>query len=439
MSEAVQVAVEAALAAGKILRERKDSIGKISYKEFYDPVTEIDLLCEKTIIDRIKQTFPDHDILAEESGNAQGSSSSTNKWIIDPLDGTLNFSHGYPCYCVSIGLEHEGQLEVGVVYNPCLDELFVAERGKGSTLNNKPIKVSTIPTLKESLLVTGFHPKVINSLDDSFLTKECYPYKEAEDSENFYLLTPNYGGHVGFLSSFSNSGNYWLEHKIEQQLEKMKKMKCLLSCSEGYYGIGDYNPNQTYLKYNSEKYVNEFGYCSVVVSEGVKDAKGNFLADQGLRDAFGHEQLGGVAPVVANIVKDGLGLKYHWSVADYLQRSARHVASKTDVDQAYALGKAAVEFAVKGHNAVMPTIKRLSNKPYKWKIGMAQLSKVANVEKMMPSNFITKDGFGITEKCRAYLVPLIKGEDYPSYKNGLPKYVRLKNIGVKKKLSNFKI
>ena len=188
-----------------------------------------------------------------------------------------------------------------------------------------------------------------------------------------------------------------------------------------------------------KKCVNEFGYCSVVVSEGVKDAKGNFLADQGLRDAFGHAQLGGVAPVVANIVKDGLGLKYHWSVADYLQRSARHVASKTDVDQAYALGKAAVEFAVKGHNAVMPTIKRLSNKPYKWKIGMAQLSKVANVEKMMPSNFITKDGFGITEKCRAYLVPLIKGEDYPSYKDGLPKYVRLKNIGVKKKLSIFKI
>ena len=188
-----------------------------------------------------------------------------------------------------------------------------------------------------------------------------------------------------------------------------------------------------------KKCVKEFGYCSVVVSEGVRDAKGNFLADQGLRDAFGHAQLGGVAPVVANIVKEGLGLKYHWSVADYLQRSARHVASKTDVDQAYALGKAAVEFAVKGHNAVMPTINRLSNKPYKWKIGMAQLSRVANVEKMMPSNFITKDGFGITEKCRAYLAPLIKGEDYPSYKDGLPKYVRLKNIGVKKKLSNFKI
>ncbi len=186
-------------------------------------------------------------------------------------------------------------------------------------------------------------------------------------------------------------------------------------------------------------FVKKFGYCSVVVSEGVKDADGKFLSNQGLRDAFGHAQLGGVAPVVANIVKDGLGLKYHWGVADYLQRAARHIASKTDVQQAYAMGKAAVEFAIKGHNAVMPTIDRLSNKPYKWKVGMAQLARVANVEKMMPSNFISKDGFGITEKCREYLVPLIKGEDYPPYKDGLPSYVRLKNIGVKRKLGNFKI
>jgi len=186
-------------------------------------------------------------------------------------------------------------------------------------------------------------------------------------------------------------------------------------------------------------FVKKFGYCSVVVSEGVKDADGKFLSDQGLRDAFGHAQLGGVAPVVANIIKDGLGLKYHWGVADYLQRAARHIASKTDVEQAYAMGKAAVQFAIKGHNAVMPTIVRLSNKPYKWKVGMAQLARVANVEKMMPSNFISKDGFGITEKCREYLVPLIKGEDYPPYKNGLPDYVRLKNIGVKRKLGIFKI
>jgi len=171
----------------------------------------------------------------------------------------------------------------------------------------------------------------------------------------------------------------------------------------------------------------------------VMSADGKFLADQGLKDAFGHAQLGGVAPVVANIVREGLGLKYHWGVADYLQRAARHIASKSDVDQAYAMGKAAVEFALKGHNSVMPTIERVSNKPYKWKVGMASLNKVANVEKMMPKNFITKDGFGITEKCREYLAPLIKGEDYPPYKDGLPQYVRLKNVAVPKKLGEFKL
>lgn len=180
--------------------------------------------------------------------------------------------------------------------------------------------------------------------------------------------------------------------------------------------------------------VEKFGYCTVVVSEGVKSADGKFLADQGLRDAFGHAQLGGVAPVVANIVKEGLGYKFHWAVADYLQRAARHIAAKTDVDQAYALGKAAVELAIKGENSVMPTIKRTSNSPYKWKIDKAPLSKVANVEKMMPNNFITPDGFGITQACRNYLSPLIKGEDYPPYKDGLPKYVRLKNVAVPKKL-----
>jgi 6-phosphofructokinase 1 len=186
--------------------------------------------------------------------------------------------------------------------------------------------------------------------------------------------------------------------------------------------------------------VKKYGYCSVVVSEGVKGPDGKFLSEQGLRDAFGHAQLGGVAPVIANIIKEGLGLKYHWGVADYLQRAARHIASKTDVDQAYAMGKAAVEFAIKGHNAVMPTIVRVSNKPYKWKVGMAPLDKVANVEKMMPKDFITDDGFGITAKCRAYLEPLIQGEDYPPYKNGLPQYVRLKNVAVPKKLgTEFKL
>ncbi|MCC6923379.1 MAG: 6-phosphofructokinase [Nitrosomonas sp.] len=188
-----------------------------------------------------------------------------------------------------------------------------------------------------------------------------------------------------------------------------------------------------------DSYVKQYGYCSVVVSEGVKGEDGNFLSDQGLRDAFGHAQLGGVAPVVANIIKDGLGLKYHWGVADYLQRAARHVASKTDVEQAYAMGKAAVEYAIAGHNSVMPTIERLSSSPYRWQVGMAQLSNVANVEKMMPADYISEDGFGISEACREYLLPLIEGEDYPPYKNGLPDYVRLKNAAVPKKLGAFEI
>ncbi|MCZ7566527.1 MAG: 6-phosphofructokinase [Burkholderiales bacterium] len=186
--------------------------------------------------------------------------------------------------------------------------------------------------------------------------------------------------------------------------------------------------------------VKKHGFCSVVVSEGVKGPDGKFLSDQGLRDAFGHAQLGGVAPVVASMVKSGLDLKYHWAVADYLQRAARHIASRTDVAQSYAMGKAAVELALKGHNAVMPTIVRVSNKPYKWKVGTAPLDKVANVEKLMPADFIAADGFGITEKCRQYLAPLILGEDYPPYRNGLPDYVRLKNVAVPKKLAaGFKV
>jgi len=181
--------------------------------------------------------------------------------------------------------------------------------------------------------------------------------------------------------------------------------------------------------------VKKHGYCSVVVSEGVRWPDGRFLADTGLKDAFGHAQLGGAATVIAGMIQSELKLKNHWAVADYLQRAARHIASKTDVDMAYAMGKAAVQFALKGHNSVMPTVDRVSNKPFKWKVGMAPLNKVANVEKMMPKNFITKDGFGITQKCRDYMEPLIKGEDYPPYKNGLPKYVRLKNAAVKKKLN----
>lgn len=177
------------------------------------------------------------------------------------------------------------------------------------------------------------------------------------------------------------------------------------------------------------------GYCSVVVSEGVKNANGKFLAEAGGSDAFGHAQLGGAAPVIAGIVKKMLGYKYHWAVADYLQRSARHIASKIDVEQAYAMGQAAVEFALSGENAVMPTIVRLSDKPYRWEIGKVALSEVANVEKMLPRDFITADGFGISEACRDYLLPLIEGEDYPPYKNGMPQYVTLKNIGVEKKIA----
>ncbi len=185
--------------------------------------------------------------------------------------------------------------------------------------------------------------------------------------------------------------------------------------------------------------VKKHGYCTVVVSEGVHWPDGRFLAESGLKDAFGHSQLGGAATVIANMVQSELGLKNHWAVADYLQRAARHIASKTDVDMAYAMGKAAVQYALKGHNSIMPTVDRVSNKPFKWKVGMAPLSKVANVEKMMPTNFITKDGFGITKACRTYLEPLIKGEDYPPYKDGLPKYVRLKNVGVPKKLKKFEL
>ncbi len=198
--------------------------------------------------------------------------------------------------------------------------------------------------------------------------------------------------------------------------------------------------NQTkFLKTVKDK-VAQYGYCSVVVSEGVRDRSGNFLADQGARDAFGHAQLGGVAPVIANLVKAKLGYKYHWAVADYLQRAARHIASKTDVDQAYAMGKAAVELALAGKNSVMPTIVRSSQQPYRWKVGQAKLSRVANVEKMMPKGFITKDGFGITAKCRQYLEPLIQGEDYPPYKKGMPQYVQLKNVAVRKKLKqDFKV
>jgi 6-phosphofructokinase 1 len=196
---------------------------------------------------------------------------------------------------------------------------------------------------------------------------------------------------------------------------------------------------QPFLKRVRES-VNKYGYCSIVVSEGVRNTKGQFLAEAGTRDAFGHAQLGGVAPVVAELVKSKLGYKYHWAVSDYLQRSARHIASETDLDQAYSVGQAAVEFALAGKNGVMPVIKRLSDAPYKWIVAEARLSRVANREKMMPKRFITKDGFGITPSARKYLEPLIRGEAYPPYgKDGLPAYVRLQKHMVEKKLPPFRV
>ncbi len=189
-----------------------------------------------------------------------------------------------------------------------------------------------------------------------------------------------------------------------------------------------------------DRTVKKHGYCVIVASEGAQYKDGTFLADAGTRDAFGHAQLGGVAPTLANMIKGELGYKYHWAVADYLQRAARHIASATDVQQAYAVGAAAVQMAVTGKSAVMPAIVRGKGKRYTWKIEDVPLARVANVEKKMPRNFITRDGFNITPAARDYLAPLIQGEDYPPYKGGLPEYVQLKNVLVPKKLkSSFKI
>ncbi|KTC65476.1 PPi dependent phosphofructokinase (plasmid) [Legionella adelaidensis] len=195
------------------------------------------------------------------------------------------------------------------------------------------------------------------------------------------------------------------------------------------------------IPFNQQKFVSKvdacvkkYGYCVVVASEGIRDENKQFLSESGSRDAFGHAQLGGVAPVLAKIVKTELNLKYHWAVADYLQRAARHIASRVDVEQAYALGKEAVKLAISGHNAIMPIIVRENAAPYQWSIDHVPLSEVANQEKKMPAEFISSDGMGITEECRQYLNPLIQGEAYPPFVSGIPDYVRLKNQLVQKKL-----
>src|SRR5258706_2921949 len=187
-----------------------------------------------------------------------------------------------------------------------------------------------------------------------------------------------------------------------------------------------------------EATVRQCGYCAIGASEGLQDANGRFLSESGLKDAFGHAQLGGVAPMLAGLVQSRLKLKQHWAVADYLQRAARHIPSKADLEQSYGVGKAAVELAVKGMNSVMPTIVRTSTKPYRWKIGVARLSDVANAGTRMPRAFTTADGFHITQKCRNYLQPLIAGEAFPPFEGGLPKYVRLKNVPVRKKTGEYR-
>ena len=183
--------------------------------------------------------------------------------------------------------------------------------------------------------------------------------------------------------------------------------------------------------------VERVGYCVIVVSEGARYPDGRFLAEAGATDAFGHAQLGGVAPTLAQLVRDHLGYKFHWAVADYLQRAARHIASATDVEQAYAVGRHAVELALAGKNAVMATIVRTSDEPYRWELGEAALDEVANVERRMPKAFISDDGFGITDAARRYLKPLIAGEDHPPFVDGLPSYAVLKNERVAKKLPAF--
>ena len=186
--------------------------------------------------------------------------------------------------------------------------------------------------------------------------------------------------------------------------------------------------------------VEKNGNCVVVASEGIRDETGQFLSEAGTKDAFNHAQLGGVAPIIAEMIRNEFGYKYHWAVADYMQRSARHIASRTDVEQAYALGQYAVEAALAGQNTVMVAIVRDSDAPYKWHIDTVPLDAVANQEKKMPHEFIGEDGFSITPACRNYLLPLIEGEDYPPYRDGLPYYVKLRNQLAEKKLAqNFDV
>ncbi|MGF2736475.1 6-phosphofructokinase [Marinobacter sp. DUT-1] len=280
--------------------------------------------------------------------------------------------------------------------------------------------------------------------------------KTVDNDLPFTDCCPGFGSVAKYIATSTLEASLDIKSMCESStkvfiLEVMGRHAGWIAASGGLAGQGEGEPPHIILfpeiPFDREAFlarvdqcVKDYGYCVVVASEGAQYEDGRFLADAGAKDAFGHTQLGGVAPALANMVKQALGHKYHWAVADYLQRSARHIASATDVEQAYEVGKAAVEMAIAGKQALMPTIVREQTKPYQWKIGEANLSEVANQEKKMPIHYITDDGFGITQDCRDYLEPLIYGESFPPFENGLPKVAKLKNQLVEKKLkTEFKI
>ncbi|MDY6841270.1 MAG: 6-phosphofructokinase [Pseudomonadota bacterium] len=274
--------------------------------------------------------------------------------------------------------------------------------------------------------------------------------KTVDNDLPFTDCCPGFGSVAKYIATSTLEASLDIKSMCETStkvfiLEVMGRHAGWIAASGGLAGQGEGEPPHIILfpeiPFDREAFlarvdqcVKDYGYCVVVTSEGAQYEDGRFLADAGAKDAFGHTQLGGVAPALANMVKQALGHKYHWAVADYLQRSARHIASATDVEQAYAVGKAAVEMALAGKQALMPTIVREQGKPYRWKIGEAPLSDVANQEKKMPIHFITDDGFGITQDCRDYLEPLIFGESFPPFDNGLPRVARLQNTLTEKKL-----
>ncbi|NWN92457.1 6-phosphofructokinase [Marinobacter adhaerens] len=274
--------------------------------------------------------------------------------------------------------------------------------------------------------------------------------KTVDNDLPFTDCCPGFGSVAKYIATSTLEASLDIKSMCETStkvfiLEVMGRHAGWIAAAGGLAGQGEGEPPHIILfpeiPFNREAFlervdfcVKEYGYCVVVASEGSQYEDGRFLADAGAKDAFGHTQLGGVAPALANMVRQALGHKYHWAVADYLQRSARHIASATDVEQAYAVGKAAVEMALQGKQAIMPTIVREQSDPYVWKIGEAPLSDVANQEKKMPIHYITDDGFGITQDCRDYLQPLITGESFPPFDNGLPRVAKLKNTLAEKKL-----